>query len=370
MIAGPGLDREGTAEFVLLPLRERRAGAARLRSQRLPIATGASDAFFFAHPEWLERFPDTMLAKGLEDAGHHVDFLAGALETGEPAAFVGYVGWLVDVLAARGIDAAAVAESIGLVGREALAVVNGDTREALSRIVDAGIARAIAAPISPEVCIAGESSLDAAADTFLHALLLGERRAALGIAREALRTAKHPTDVYVDVFQRALEEIGRRWQMNRITVAQEHMATAIVQFVLAQLYSSLERSGANRGTALVTGVEGELHQVGANLVADALEMDGWNVRFLGTNMPHDGILEAADEMKAQLVAVSAMMLFNVEPVGRLVESVRGLHRVGASPRILVGGGAFRGLPTLWQDVGADASAFDVRGACAAARGST
>ena len=355
--------------MILLPLRERRAGAARLRAHRSRIATGACDAFFFAHPDWLARFPDTMIARGLEDAGHHLDFLAGALETGETAAFVGYVAWVLEVLGARGIDAAAVAESIALVGREALEVVEGDTRDALSRMVGAGIARAAASPIGQQEAIDSASSLDSAATTFLHALLIGERRAALGIAREALRTAKHPTDVYVDVFQRSLEEIGRRWQLNRITVAQEHMATAIVQFVLAQLYSSLVRTGPSRGVALVTGVEGELHQVGANLVADALEMDGWNVRFLGTNMPHDGIMEAAGEMKAELVAVSAMMLFNIEPLSRLVESVRGIQRGGVSPRILVGGGAFRGLPALWREVGADASAIDVRGACAAARGS-
>ena len=368
MISGPGLlhsEPDGA-----LSLRDRRAASAKLRAQRLRIATAANDAFLRGHPEWLARFPDTAVARGLEDAGHHLDFLAGALDTGEPAAFVSYVAWLIDVLGARGIAPSFVAESIGFVGTEALEMLGGSAREMLLSIVDAGTARATMPPLVLRLAPGGdESPLDAAATTFLHALLIGERQAALGIAREALRVAKHPTDVYVEVFQRSLEEIGRRWQLNRITVAQEHMATAIVQFVLAQLYSSLVRTGPSRGIALVTGVEGELHQVGANLVADALEMDGWNVRFLGTNMPHDGIMEAAKEMKAELVAVSAMMLFNVDPVARLVESVRGMRHGALSPRILVGGGAFRSTPDLWREVGAHGFAVDVRGACAAARAS-
>ena len=322
-----------------LPLRERRAGAALVRRQKSRIAVSATERFLERHPDWVSRLGDAAGVRGREDAAYHVDFLAGALETGEPAAFVGYVAWLLEVLGARGIGPDAVAESLALVGEEASRSVEGAVRQLLQEILDAGIARTMSAPELDAGSGSGEVfPLASAATTFLHALLLGERQAALGIAREALRVAPQATDVYVEVFQRSLEEIGRRWQLNRITVAQEHMATAIVQFVLAQLYSSLVRSGPSRGVALVTGVEGELHQVGANLVADALEMDGWRVRFLGTNVPHDGIVEAVREMKTGMIAISATMLFNVDPVARLVESVREI-KGSAVPRILVGAGA-------------------------------
>ena len=364
-----GHESEASERAPSLSLGERRTGAALLRRYKSRIAAAATEQFLEWHPDWILKFGEAAATKGREDAAYHVEFLAGALETGEPEALVGYVAWLIDVLGARGIGPDAVAESLTLVGNEAVHLVDGSTRHLLQGILNAGIARTRGAPLLATGAAepGAEAPLATAATTFLHALLIGERQAALGIAREALRTAPRATDVYVDVFQRSLEEIGRRWQLNRITVAQEHMATAIVQFVLAQLYSSMVRTGPSRGVALVTGVEGELHQVGANLVADALEMDGWRVRFLGTNVPHEGIVEAASEMKAGIVAISATMLFNVDPVARLVESVREM-RGSAVPRILVGGGAFRHAPRLWRDVGADASALDVRGACAAARG--
>lgn len=354
--------------MIALSLRERRAGALLLRSQKARIAASANATFLERHPDWFARFGEAASRRGVEDSAYHVEFLAGGLETGEAGAFTDYVAWLTDVLVSRGIARESVAESLELVGREALAVVSGPTREALERMLDAGIARATR--VGPPDTLPGEPSdeplLANASRLFLQALLQGERQGAVGIAREALRVAAHPTDVYVELFQRSLEEIGRRWQLNRITVAQEHMATAMVQFVLAQLYSSLDRSAPARGTALVTGVESELHQVGANLVADALELDGWRVRFLGTNMPHDGIVAAAAEMKADVIGISATMLFNVAPVARLIESVRRMTGI-ATPRVLVGGGAFRSAPQLWREVGADGFAIDVRGACAVAR---
>ncbi len=350
-----------------LSLRDRRAAAAALRGQKNAMATRANDAFLAHHPDWHARFGDAAIRRGVEDATFHIEFLAGALEVGEVSAFVDYVSWLMEVLGTRGIDGSSIAESLTLIGVEAQAVTSEVARETLGRIVQAGVARATAGDTAAREY--GDDALapfGPANPTFVHAILQGKRQGALGIAREALRVARHPTDVYVGLFQQSLEDIGRRWQQNRITVAQEHMATATVQFVLAQVYSSLDRSAPTRGTALVTGVEGELHQVGANLVADALELDGWRVRFLGTNMPHDGIVAAAAEMKADLIGISATMLFNVGPVAKLVESVRAAAGV-RPPRILVGGGAFRSAPRLWKEIGADGFAPNVRDACAIAR---
>ncbi len=359
-----------------LSIRERRSAAAALRRDKQAMALRANERFFAAHPDWRARFGPAAVLRGQEDHAFHIEFLAGAVETGEAGAFVDYISWLADVLGARGIGGDAIVESLTLVGDECLALVEEPLRSTVALVLDAGIARArsiggdIAAGdgASPaDECEPTEQwPFDTAAAPFLQAILQGQRHEAAGIAREALRVAKHPSDVYVGLFQRSMEEIGRRWQLNRISVAQEHMATATVQFVLAQVYALLDRSAPTRGTALVTGVEGELHQVGANLVADALELDGWKVRFVGTNLPHDGIVEAALEMKADLIGISATMLFNVNPVARLVENVR---RISASkvPRILVGGGAFRSVPQLWREIGADGFAIDLRGACEIAR---
>lgn len=173
---------------------------------------------------------------------------------------------------------------------------------------------------------------------FLQAILAGQRAAAVQGAREALRDGTSLQSLYLDVFQPALYEVGARWEANQLTVAQEHIATAITQFVMAQIYEP-PRQQSTRGTVLMTGVEGELHNIGAVMVGDLLETSGWNVRFPGTNLPTTAILSEIRETAPTYVGISATMLFNVAAARELIRAIR--RDFGDRPRVMVGGAAFR-----------------------------
>jgi methanogenic corrinoid protein MtbC1 len=220
--------------------------------------------------------------------------------------------------------------------------------------------------VEAEAVSGGQSSLAGTRSLFLQAILGGHRQAAVQVAEEALWAGHAVQDVYVEVFQDALHEVGRLWEANRITVAEEHMATAITQYVLARMYPRLGSSAVSRGRMVLTGVEGELHQVGANMVADVLEADGWDVRFLGSNLPAAGIVQAVEEHRAQVLAVSCTLFLNVARVRALLEAVR--DKLGPqAPRILLGGGAFR--PGAGSDATLDAHVVsgDLRQAVAVTR---
>jgi methanogenic corrinoid protein MtbC1 len=204
------------------------------------------------------------------------------------------------------------------------------------------------------------SSLMPHCQEFLDAILAGQRIRALEIVHEARRVCASPTDIYVEVFQEALYEVGRLWETNRITVAGEHVATAVAQYVLAQMYFETETPPPVRGNAVVTGVEGEFHNVGAHIVADALEHDGWNVRLLGSDLPVSGILDIVAKHEAAVLGVSTTMRTNVPATARLVSEVR--RQFGSAVRVVVGGGAFRWAPHLAAQIGADGFASDVRSA--------
>jgi methanogenic corrinoid protein MtbC1 len=133
----------------------------------------------------------------------------------------------------------------------------------------------------------------------------------------------------------------------------------VCQYVLAELYARMPAPSRRRGRIIVTGVEGEFHQVGANLVADAWEADGWTVRFLGSNTPRAGVLQALEADDADVLGISVTMLFNVSLARLLVREARA-QRPALS--VVVGGAAFRVAPHLWREIGADAQADDVRGA--------
>jgi methanogenic corrinoid protein MtbC1 len=156
-----------------------------------------------------------------------------------------------------------------------------------------------------------------------------------------------------------LYEVGARWESNRITVAQEHIATAITQYVMARIYEPPVDTAKDKGTIVLTGVEGELHSIGAVMVGDLLELSGWTVRSLGTNLPAASILSVIRETRPSHVGISATMLFNLAAVRQLIEAIRAECRDRVS--ILVGGAAFRSTPDLWRQVAADGFAADLQG---------
>jgi len=332
--------------------------AERIRSLKPALAEAVTEQFFQRHPDWKERYGERGRQRGIEDASFHLDFLAGAIECGEPAAFESYARWTVGVLEARGIAAHFVAENIEQLSGALRGQLTPEEQSFVDAYVQAGSQACARGGATPEVGQA-ETGLALTRNLFLQALLRGERKAATGIVLEALRQGHPIRDLYLEVLQEALYAVGRLWETNQITVAKEHMATAIVQAVMAQLYERMPEPAQSQGAAVITGVEGEFHQVGANMVADILEADGWSVSFLGTNTPHAGILDTIEEQQADLVGVSATMLFNVPRVRQLITDIR-QRLPERTPRILVGGGAFRSAPALWQEIGADGYASDLR----------
>jgi methanogenic corrinoid protein MtbC1 len=202
---------------------------------------------------------------------------------------------------------------------------------------------------------------------YLSALLAGEREAAVEAALQPVVAGADVLDVHLHVLQPALHLIGRQWELGEITVAAEHLATTITQFVVLKLYPWLSRPAHTRGRLLLTGVEGEYHQIGAHMVADALESDGWSVRFLGSNVPNGDVLHAVQTFRPQVLGVSCTLPGHLARVAALIAELRQAHGADA-PRMLVGGLAFRGSEHEALAMGADAWAPDLRAAVLAARG--
>ncbi len=202
-----------------------------------------------------------------------------------------------------------------------------------------------------------------ARDEFLQAIVASDRASATAIARRAIAQSGGVIEVYGGLLQEALYEVGRRWQTGQLTVAQEHAATATVQFVLSSLYMELPRAAPARGVAVVAGVPGEMHQVGAHMVADTLEGDGWRVHFLGVDVPVGALIQTVEEQQATLVGLSLTMPGNLPTLAATIRELR--LRFGDDLRVLVGGQGW--LNTDVRSLGADAFARDVLAARDVAR---
>lgn len=315
------------------------------------MAEAVTVEFFQRHPDWADRYGERGFELGVQDARFHLGFLAGALAGGAPEAFGEYVGWTRRVLEARGISSPFLRENLEQIEAALLAALPAEDHESLRAAFQAGY-RALDQP-SGENGPAAPSAAGAVSRVYLQAILKGDRQAALGVAREALREMKSLSRLYLEVIEPAQHEVGRLWEANVITVAEEHMATAVTQLVMAQCFPLLERTSPCHGKMVLTGVEEELHQVGANMVADVLESYGWDVRFLGTNLPHKDILRVIREHRPDWVGISATTLLSLPRVSRLIAEIRTTFPENL-PRVVVGGSAFRFSPQAWREVGADA----------------
>jgi methanogenic corrinoid protein MtbC1 len=202
------------------------------------------------------------------------------------------------------------------------------------------------------------------AASYLRAQLGGDRREALRlIVDEGLGRGLSCEDVH-KVIRHAQTEIGRLWQEDRISIAQEHMATAISQLVLSHVYQYANPPAPNGKKVMVACVEGELHEFPARLVADALDLAGFEVRYLGASVPHTGLLQLIEAEKPDLLVLSATMTFHVPQLRETVAQVR--ERWATLP-LAVGGGACAFSPGLAEELGADLGGADAGELVALAR---
>ncbi len=204
---------------------------------------------------------------------------------------------------------------------------------------------------------------------YIGALLAGDRHVASrlvleGVAEQGLSVR----DIYLHVFQPAQHEVGRLWQMNRLSVAQEHYCTAATQLIMSQLYPYLFASERKGHTLVATCVSGDLHEIGVRMVSDFLEMEGWDTFYLGANTPTSSLLQILAQRRADVLAVSATLTSHVRAVAELIRAVREgqAGEEGREVKIMVGGYPFNVAPELWRQVGADAFARNAEEAIATA----
>ena len=190
--------------------------------------------------------------------------------------------------------------------------------------------------------------LEAIRTEYLEAQLAGDQRTALRVVRQALADGHPVRALQGEVVQAAQLEIGRLWQENRISVAHEHMATAISQVALVHLIEHAEMATARERKVVVACVEGEQHDLPARLVADYLELAGYDIRFLGANVPSDSLASVVAIERPDVLALSMTMSFNARGLEAAVTSVRA--RCPGLP-ILVGGHALDWLPELASKLG-------------------
>ena len=325
----------------------------------------AVDACAQANPALFARFGARGRSACSEDIRYHIDYLTPALEHGDPTPFLSYLGWLAQVLRARGVPAASLPQSLRDLATFYRQHLPPDTAATVAAVLEAGHAHLADAPAPPDYSQPSPAAWPEC-DPFQQAVLASERHRAQQLFDAAMAQDTSLVSAEIHVIQPALYAIGREWQANRVTVAQEHLATAMAQFVMANAYGRATPAPDNGGRALLACPPGNHHEVGLRMLADALEMDGWSVQCLGANTPTAALAAQAEHFAPHLICLSASLPQHLRRLRETINMVR--QQLGACcPPIAIGGLVVNQFPALLHTLPAVTLGTDAEAAALAAR---
>jgi diguanylate cyclase (GGDEF)-like protein len=169
------------------------------------------------------------------------------------------------------------------------------------------------------------------------ALRVADSAMAAQVVDDALAAGLSASAVQSLVIAPALVRIGELWAANAATVADEHLATAISQGVMVKLFDRLSIARArSRERILLAAVEGQHHTVGLRMVADVLEGAGFDVLYLGGDIPVDALSQFAAKHQP---AVTGLAFSVSVGVGVLADSIHAICEACPTTRIMLGGRA-------------------------------
>ena len=311
---------------------------------------------FKTQSEFNKYYGESEFRKYIEDTEYSISYLFEAIEASSPELFADYITWEKIFLVNLGIPEERLKERLEVMEDVLIKNLPPEKSSVAVKYIEESIDN-LSTPSVYKSFVDDKKPLVKLLEQYLELLLKGDRHSAGKMIIEAVDNGISVKDIYLHVFQSSLYEIGRLWQENKITVAQEHYCTAATQLIMSQLYPYISRGDKSGKVLVATSVSKELHEIGVRMVADFFEMDGWNTFYLGANTPTESIIETIITKRADLVLISATISSHI---GEVMELIRTIHSCGEcrDPKIIVGGYPFNIDTELWKKVGADGQAVD------------
>lgn len=179
--------------------------------------------------------------------------------------------------------------------------------------------------------------IETAFDTYISLLLEGDRNGCKAVIEQLLWDKYPVKTLYQEVFQKSLYHVGELWEQNKISIAREQVATSITESLLTLVFPDICSPSCNGKKVVVACTENELHQLGARMVADFLEMNGWDSHFLGSNTSADKLIHVLLNKKPDLLCLSLSVL---DHLPQLLDTISKVRKHFSKLPIAVGGQAF------------------------------
>jgi len=201
-------------------------------------------------------------------------------------------------------------------------------------------------------------SKDNAADikeALYNAVLKGNKNGIEKMTRDALEKGEDAKVLLNDVLMPAINKVGEFFEKGTYFLPQLINSAETMKLSIAILEEKLlqNKSDKEMPTVIMATVEGDVHDIGKNLVVLMLKNYGFNVIDLGKNVPKEAIVEAAKEHNAKLVGLSALMTTTMQKMKEVVDY---RNEIGADFKIMLGGAVV--TEEYAKEIGADAYSSD------------
>lgn len=155
------------------------------------------------------------------------------------------------------------------------------------------------------------------------AIIAGDRENIVGLVEEGLKEGLSPLQISNEALLPGLEEVGRRFECNRFFLPQVMLSADTMQAAFARLKEEMKGKGfVSMGKILMATVEGDIHDIGKNIVCTLLENHGFEVIDLGKNVAAERIIEAAQSNGVDAVGLSALMTTTMVEMRNVIDKLK------------------------------------------------
>jgi len=185
------------------------------------------------------------------------------------------------------------------------------------------------------------------------AIIEGHKQEAETLAREALEEKMDLLEVIEKGYVRGIQKVGDLWERGDYFLPELITSAECMKAAMSILQPELEKAqlrAQSRGKVIIGTVEGDIHDIGKNLVASMLAANGFDVLDLGSDVKLETFVEKAEEENADFICLSALLTTTMLGQKRVIEI---LKEKNLSPRIKVLVGGAPANQKWAEDIGAD-----------------
>jgi len=200
----------------------------------------------------------------------------------------------------------------------------------------------------------------------IEAVIKGDEEAAVGVANKVISEGLNPIEIISEGFAKGMITVGDLFAKEEYALPQVLLSAAAMQDAMDVLDPHIPREDVKEkmGVVVIGTVQGDIHEIGKRIVGTMLEVYGFEVHDLGADVPIEKFIEKAKELKADIVATSALMTTTMMSQKKLEEALQEAG-IRDSVKTMVGGAA---VTKEWADsIGADGYGQDVTEAVDAAK---